>query len=96
MDTRESMLEKLMLKAGDDADFRGRLLGDPRSALKEAFDIEVPDDFNVEVLTREISNSHLGVKGKRLGVDTPLCENLLHERVGLDQVQGLHKINHSH
>lgn len=59
MDTRESMLEKLMLKAGDDADFRGRLLGDPRSALKEAFDIEVPDDFNVEVHEEDARTAHL-------------------------------------
>lgn len=59
MDTRESMLEKLMAKAEEDTDFRGRLLANPGSALKEAFDIEVPDDFKVVVHEDDARTAHL-------------------------------------
>ena len=59
MDTRETMLEKLVGKAEEDTDFRTQLLADPRSALKEAFDIEVPDDFNVEVHEEDARTAHL-------------------------------------
>lgn len=59
MDTKVSMLEKLLAKAEEDADFRGRLLASPRSALKEVFDIEVPDDFNVVVHEEDARTAHL-------------------------------------
>ena len=39
----------MVAKAEEDTDFRVRLFDNPRSALKEAFDIELPDDFNVMV-----------------------------------------------
>ena len=59
MDTRETMLEKLVAKSEEDAAFRTQLLNDPRSALKEAFDIEVPEDFNVEVHEEDARTAHL-------------------------------------
>ena len=43
------MLENLVAEADEDSDFRVRLLANPRSALKEAFGIEFPEDFNVMV-----------------------------------------------
>ncbi len=59
MDTRESMMEKLIAKAEEDTDFRGRLLSNPGSALKEVFDIELPDDFNVVVHEDDARTAHL-------------------------------------
>ena len=59
MDTRETMLEKLVARSEDDIDFRTQLLTDPRSALKEAFDIDVPDDFTVEVHEDDARTAHL-------------------------------------
>ena len=59
METREGMLEKLLARAGNDADFRGRLVANPRSALNEAFDIEIPDDFNVVVHEDDARTAHL-------------------------------------
>lgn len=59
MDTKVSMLEKLLARAEEDTDFRGRLLASPRSALKEVFDIEVPDDFNVVVHEEDARTAHL-------------------------------------
>ena len=59
MDTRESMLEKLVAKTEEDTDFRSQLITDPKSALKKAFDVEVPDDFNVVVHEDDHRTAHL-------------------------------------
>ena len=59
METRESMLEKLIAKTEADANFRNRLLANPNSALKEVFDIEVPDDFNIVVHEDDARTAHL-------------------------------------
>ena len=59
METRDSMLQKLFAKTEEDTDFRGRLLANPRSALKEAFDIEVPDEFKLEVHEDDARTAHI-------------------------------------
>ena len=59
MDTRERMLEKLVAKTEEDTEFRSQLLANPKSALKEVFDIEVPDDFNVVVHEDDARTAHL-------------------------------------
>ena len=59
METKISMLEKLMAKAVEDTDFRQQLLSNPESALKEAFDISVPDDFKIVVHEDDVRTSHL-------------------------------------
>lgn len=59
METRESMLEKLVAKAAEDKDFRSQLVADPGSALKEAFNIDVPDDFNIVIHEEDARTSHL-------------------------------------
>ena len=59
MDTYDSMLAKLMAKAEEDSDFRKQLLTNPSSALKEAFEIVVPDDFNFVVHEDDARTAHL-------------------------------------
>ena len=59
MNTRDSLLEKLVEKAEEDTDFRKQLLANPSSALKEAFDINVPEDFNVVVHEEDSRTAHL-------------------------------------
>ena len=59
METQQSMMEKLLAKAQEDTDFRGRLVANPKSALKEVFDIEVPKDFNVVVHEDSARTAHL-------------------------------------
>lgn len=59
MDTQESLMTKLLIKAQEDTQFRVSLLDDPNSALKEAFDIEIPDDFNVLVHQDDARTAHL-------------------------------------
>lgn len=59
METQQSMMEKLLAKAQEDADFRGRLVSNPNSALKEVFDVEIPDDFKVVVHEDDARTAHL-------------------------------------
>ena len=59
METRESMLKKLVAKAEEDSDFRGRLLTNPIDALNETFEIEIPDDFDVTVHQDDARTVHL-------------------------------------
>ena len=59
METQESMLEKLIARAGNDVDFRRRLVANPRLVLKEALDIEITDDFNVVIHEDDARTAHL-------------------------------------
>ena len=59
METQQRMMEKLIAKAQEDTDFRGQLVADPNSALKEAFDIEIPEDFNVVIHEDDARTAHL-------------------------------------
>ena len=59
METQSNMLQKLIAKAEEDSEFRRRLLADPTQALKEAFGIEVPADFNVVVHEDDARTAHL-------------------------------------
>ena len=72
MDTRDSILEKLVAKTEEDTDLRSRLLADPRSVLKEALDIEVPDDFNVVVHEEDGRTAHLVLPASAELTDTQL------------------------
>lgn len=59
MDTRESLLEKLMVEAEGDPDFRVRLIDDPTSVLKQVFGIGIPEDVNVVVQEENAYTAHL-------------------------------------
>ena len=72
MDTRDSILEKLVAKTEEDSDFRSRLLADPRSVLKDTLDIEVPDDFNVVVHEEDARTAHLVLPASAELTDTQL------------------------
>lgn len=55
------MLQRLIAKTGEDAGFRGRLLANPRSAIKEALDIEVSDAFDIVVHEDSSRTAHLAL-----------------------------------
>lgn len=59
MDTQASSLKKLISKAEEDTDFRDRLKANPSSALKEEFDIELADGFNLEIHEDDARTAHL-------------------------------------
>ncbi|WP_236292278.1 NHLP leader peptide family RiPP precursor [Paenibacillus allorhizoplanae] len=46
----DTLKVKIIKKAWEDADFKARLLADPRSALKQDFGIEVPEGIELSVL----------------------------------------------
>ena len=49
----------LIEKAGEDEDFRARLLSDPRSTIESEFDITVPEGFNLHVHEEDPGTAHL-------------------------------------
>lgn len=59
METQQNMLQKLIARAEEEADFREQLKANPSSTLKEAFDIELPDDFKVVILEDDARTAHL-------------------------------------
>ena len=72
MDTQQGMMEKLIAKAQEDADFRGRLVANPNGALREVFNIEVPEDFNVLVHEDDARTAHLVLPASAELTDTQL------------------------
>ncbi|WNR44548.1 NHLP leader peptide family RiPP precursor [Paenibacillus roseipurpureus] len=46
----DTLKVKIIKKAWEDADFKARLLADPRSALKQDFGIDVPEGIELSVL----------------------------------------------
>ena len=46
-------------KAVEDAEFRARLLTDPRSVMEEELDVSIPDGFNIEVHEESATTAHL-------------------------------------
>lgn len=59
MESQASLVAKLVAKAGEDSDFRARLLSDTNAALTEVFGITVPEDFNVIVHEEDARTAHL-------------------------------------
>ena len=59
METQDTMLEKLITKTEEDPHFRQWLLANPRSAVKETLNIEVPDDFEIVVHADDDRTAHL-------------------------------------
>ena len=72
METKDSMQEKLIARMEGDSEFRARLLTDPNAALKEAFDIDLPGDFNVEVHEDDARTAHLVLPASAELTDTQL------------------------
>lgn len=72
MDTQQSLMKKLVDKAQEDTGFRAQLLDNPSSALKEAFDIEIPDNFSVVVHEDDARTAHLVLPASSELTDTQL------------------------
>ena len=51
------MRDHIVGKATDDAEFRARLVADPKEVLTEEFGVELPDDFALSV--HEDSSTHV-------------------------------------
>ena len=47
--TPDEMRAKLVDRAAEDAEFRARLLSDPKGAVEEELELTIPPEFNVQV-----------------------------------------------
>lgn len=59
METQDSMQQRLIDKAAEDSAFRARLLAEPREAIREALDVELPGNFDVVVHEDDVRTAHL-------------------------------------
>ena len=59
MKTHEELRAELIDKATDDDAFRARLVADPKSAIKEALGLEIPESMSVTVHEDTSTTVHL-------------------------------------
>ena len=59
MRTPKEMLEQIVDKAGEDADFRAHLLGDPKGAVEQELNVRIPASMSVEVHENSGTTTHL-------------------------------------
>ena len=72
MDTTESLQQRLIERSEEDGEFRSQLLADPRVAIREALDIEFPEDFNVVIHEDGPRTAHLVLPPSAQMTDTQL------------------------
>ena len=59
METPNEMRAKIMGKAAEDAEFRARLLGDPKGAIEQELGVTVPASLSIEVHEEDGATAHL-------------------------------------
>ena len=59
METPKEMRAKIVGKATRDADFRARLLGDPKGALEQGLGVTIPASLSIEVHEERGTTAHL-------------------------------------
>ncbi len=59
METAEEMRARIVDKAAEDADFRARLLDDPKGALEEEMGVAIPASMSIEVHEESVETAHL-------------------------------------
>ena len=59
METPDEMRTKIVDKATGDAEFRARLLGDPKGALERELGVTIPASLSVEVHEESGETAHL-------------------------------------
>jgi len=61
MQSAEDMQRKLMERAADDMDFRAWLMSDPKSAIRDELDVDVPEDVVIHVHESDMNTVHLSL-----------------------------------
>ncbi|KIL39771.1 hypothetical protein SD70_17840 [Gordoniibacillus kamchatkensis] len=59
--TAEELKHKIVRKAWEDANFKAKLLSDPKRAINEAFGIEVPGNIKLQALEETDNQFYLVV-----------------------------------
>lgn len=57
--TMSEMKTYVAARAGEDEDFRNRLLADPRSVIEAELDVSIPEHFAIHVHEDDATNAHL-------------------------------------
>ena len=57
--TASELRDQLIAQAGENEDFRARLLEDPRAVLREDYDIVLPENLNLHVHEEDATTAHL-------------------------------------
>lgn len=61
MDTVNELSTRLTDRASVDANFRSRLLSDPKAAVQEELGIEVPDEVAIKVYENDMETVHVAL-----------------------------------
>ena len=59
MITAEEIRNRIQQKAAEDAEFRSRLLSEPKAAIGQEFGVKVGESFDIEVHEESPSTAHL-------------------------------------
>ena len=59
MKTAQEMEKTVIGKANEDADFRARLLSNPKDAIQQAVGVTVPEGFTIKVHEEDSRTAHL-------------------------------------
>ena len=59
MKTAQEMEKTVIGKANEDADFRARLLSNPKDAIQQAVGVTVPEGFTIKVHEEDSMTAHL-------------------------------------
>ena len=59
MQSPNEMRTKIVEKAGEDADFRAKLLSDPRAAVEQELGVTIPGSMAIEVHEESTATAHL-------------------------------------
>ena len=59
MQTAHEMRTRIIDKAASDADYRARLLDDPRAAVADELGVSVPDSLTIRVHEEDAASAHL-------------------------------------
>ena len=59
METVSEMREKIVVKAMKDADFRSRLLSDPKGTVGQELGVTIPESISIDVHEESATSAHL-------------------------------------
>ena len=59
MESAKDMHAKIVGKASEDADFRSRLLSDPKGAIEQELGVTIPASLSIEVHEQSAETTHL-------------------------------------
>ncbi|MCU6711788.1 NHLP leader peptide family RiPP precursor [Paenibacillus sp. J5C_2022] len=69
MPTKQELGQQIIEKAWADAQFKQQLLADPKAAIKDAFNVDVPANINLQVLEETEDSYYLVLPQNPASVD---------------------------